>query len=169
METLQENLVESHSQIADIVARQKAFFRTHKTLDISFRLQKLKDLQKAIQRYEGAIFEALEKDFRKSTFETFATEIALILDEIKIMLENVRQWAKPQPVRGSWLLFPSSSYLYPEPYGTVLVIGAWNYPLQLTIVPAVGAIAAGNCVIIKPSELASHTSAVIKKIISEVF
>ncbi len=169
METLQEPLVETANHIAEIVARQKAFFRTHKTLDISFRLQKLKALQKAILRHQEAIFQALEKDFRKPTFETFATEIALILDEIKIMLENVKQWAKPQAVRGSWLLFPSASYLYPEPYGTVLIIGAWNYPLQLTLLPAIGAIAAGNTAIIKPSELSANTSAVIKTIVTEVF
>lgn len=159
----------AYLSITEVVARQRAFFLTHQTLSVPFRLQKLKDLQKSIENNQEAIFDALQKDFRKSHFETFATEIALLLDEIKLMSENLSQWAKPQPVRGSWLLFPSASYLYPEPYGTTLIIGAWNYPIQLTLLPAVGAIAAGNTVIIKPSELATHTSALIKRIVSETF
>ncbi|GAB4491158.1 MAG: aldehyde dehydrogenase [Raineya sp.] len=155
--------------IADLVAYQKAFYKTHQTKEIHFRLEALKKLQKSIERHKEDIFEALRKDFRKSDFETFATEIALILDEIKIMLQNTKEWSKPQSVRGSLLNFPSTNYLYPEPYGTVLVIGAWNYPLQLTLLPAIGAIAAGNTVIIKPSELSNHTSAIIRTIIEEVF
>lgn len=159
----------SSSLIADMVAFQKAFYKTHTTKDVHFRIEKLRQLQKSIERHKEDIFEALHKDFRKSDFETFATEIALILDEIKIMLQNTKDWAKPQSVRGSLLNFPSTNYLYPEPYGVVLVIGAWNYPLQLTLLPAIGAIAAGNTVIIKPSELSTHTSAIIKIIVEEVF
>lgn len=154
---------------SDLVASQRAFFRTHTTKNVHFRLEKLKQLQKSVERHKEDIFEALHQDFRKSDFETFATEIALILDEIKIMLHNVKEWAKPQPVRGSLLTFPSTNYLYPEPYGTVLVIGAWNYPLQLTLLPAIGAIAAGNTAILKPSELAAHSSKIIKTIVEEVF
>jgi aldehyde dehydrogenase (NAD+) len=163
-------LVEKNTNtLADLVARQKAYFKTHQTKDVSFRLEKLSLLQKAIERHQDDIFEALHKDFKKSSFETFATELALILDEIKMMKENLKDWTRAKSVRGSLLNFPSTNYLYPEPYGTVLVIGAWNYPFQLTVLPAIGAIAAGNTVIMKPSELAVHTSRIIKEVIKEVF
>ena len=168
MQTVLETNTKS-SFITDLVAYQKAFYKTHTTKDVNFRLEKLKLLQKSIERHKEDIFEALHKDFRKSNFETLATEIALVLEEIKIMLQHTKDWSKPQSVRGSLLNFPSTNYLYPEPYGVVLVIGAWNYPLQLTLLPAIGAIAAGNTVIIKPSELSANTSAIIRTIVEEVF
>lgn len=169
METLVATNVPKVDSFKELLKKQKEFFDKGLSKDIQLRSEKLSLLYKAIQRHQKGIFDALQRDFKKSNFETFVTEIAIVLDEIKIMRENLKQWAKPQAVRGTILTFPSSNYLYPEPYGSVLVIGAWNYPFQLTIMPAIGAIAAGNTVILKPSELSAHTAKIIKKIIGEVF
>lgn len=152
-----------------LINKQRAFFRSGKTLDVLVRIEKLTLLQKNIERHQDEICEALYKDFKKSDFEAFVTEVVMVLDEIKIMVSNLKEWSKPHSVRGAWLNFPSTNYLYPEPFGNVLVIGAWNYPFQLTVLPAIGAIAAGNTVILKPSELAAHTAVVVEKIIREVF
>jgi|JI8StandDraft_2_1071088.scaffolds.fasta_scaffold07250_5 aldehyde dehydrogenase (NAD+) len=168
MEVLVEKNIVANP-IKDLIARQKSFFKTHKTKEVAYRLEKLNLLQRSIERHKEDIFEALHKDFRKSNFESFVSEVALVIDEIKVMKENLKDWARPKSTRGSILNFPSTNYLYPEPYGTVLVIGAWNYPFQLTVLPAVGAIAAGNTVVIKPSELPPHTSKIIKVIMQEAF
>jgi len=166
-----EVLVEKNrtSPLIDLVARQKAYFKTHITKDVSIRLEKLSLLQRSIERHREDIYEALNKDFKKSNFESFVSELALVFDEIKIMKENLKEWARPKSTRGSILNFPSTNYLYPEPYGTVLVIGAWNYPFMLTLMPAIGAIAAGNTVIMKPSELSVQTAAILQVIVKEVF
>jgi len=169
MDTLTATNVPKVEDFKDLLKKQKEFFQKGLSKELHLRSEKLHLLYKAVQRNEKAIFEALAKDFGKSAFETFVTEISIVLDEIKIMKENLKQWAKPQAVRGTILTFPSSNYLYPEPYGNILVIGAWNYPFQLTLLPAIGAIAAGNTVILKPSELSAHTAKILQKIIREVF
>ncbi len=114
-------------------------------------------------------FRALNDDLRKSNYETYLTEIGILISEIDLFLKNIEKWAKPKKVKSSLLSFPSSDYIYSEPYGKVLVISPWNYPFQLAILPVMSAVAAGNTVVLKPSEHAPHTSKLIKEIIEKVF
>ncbi len=157
------------SPVKVLLDKQRDFFDTNTTRDISFRIEQLKNLKKAIQDREQDIYAALTADFRKSEFETYATEIGVIYDEIGVMLKNIKKWATPELVKDTIANFPSRNYIYPEPYGVTLVIGAWNYPLQLTLAPVVGAIAAGNTCIIKPPRAAMHTYKVIQDIIGSTF
>ncbi len=108
-------------------------------------------------------------DFKKSEYESVMTETSIVISELKRTIKNIKTWAKPQTVMPAFLNFPSSSKIYKEPYGTVLVISPWNYPYQLAFVPLIGAIAAGNTVVIKPSELTPNTSKITKEIIEAVF
>lgn len=156
-------------EIPKIMSFQKAFFESGGTQDVDDRIKKLKTFKKIVERREKEISEALYKDFKKPEFETYATETALILSEIKSFTKNLKKWAKPQKVKSTWLNFPSSDYIYPQPYGQVLVLAPWNYPFQLSVSPAIGAIAAGNTVVIKPSEFAPATSQLTKEIFAEVF
>ncbi|WP_240336985.1 aldehyde dehydrogenase [Rufibacter psychrotolerans] len=153
----------------ELVLRQKAFFATGQTKPLAFRLKMLRRLQKVIRQEEAAVLAALQADFRKPPFETFATEVAILQAEIKFMLKHLRQWVKPRRVKASFLNFPSKDYIYPEPYGVALVIGAWNYPFQLTLSPVLGAIAAGCCAILKPSELTPATSQLLARLLQEHF
>ncbi|WP_394344232.1 aldehyde dehydrogenase [Seonamhaeicola marinus] len=157
------------SDISKIIESQNAFFRTQKTKDVNFRLQLLKSLKAEIIANEEAIYTALHKDFKKSEFESFISEFGLVISELNLAINNLRKWAKPKRVKASILTFPSSDYIYKEPYGTVLVIGPWNYPFLLTMEPLIMAIAAGNTVVLKPSELTEHTSLLVSKIIDKVF
>lgn len=155
--------------IDKLLQEQRAFFYSGQTLPLSFRKKQLVQLKKALQENEAAIYEALKKDFQKSPFETFVTEIAVLVSEIDFVLKHIDDWAAPKRVASSLLNFPSSDYVYPQPFGVCLIIGAWNYPLHLTIAPAIPAIAAGNCVVLKPSELSPHTSALIKQLTDRYF
>jgi aldehyde dehydrogenase (NAD+) len=137
--------------------------------DIQYRKQKLLELLVCIQNHETEIVNALYSDFKKSEFETFVTEIHFVLAELKLIIKNIHKWAKPKLVLPSFLNFPSTDYIYKEPFGKVLIISPWNYPFQLALCPMIAAIAAGNEVILKPSEIAKHTSKIIHKIISETF
>lgn len=157
------------SDTQPIIDQQREFFESNATRDIGFRIEQLKKLRKAIQENEENIYAALNADFRKSKFETFATEIGIVYEEISIMLKNVKKWATPELVKDTIANFPSRNYIYQDPYGVTLIIGAWNYPFQLTLAPVVGAIAAGNTCVIKPPRAAMHTYQVIQKIISENF
>ncbi|GGK61523.1 aldehyde dehydrogenase [Rufibacter glacialis] len=152
-----------------LVQQQKAFFNTGQTRPLAFRLQMLRRLGQAIAREEEAITAALAADFGKPPFETYATEIAILLSEIKFMERHLAKWTKLKRVKSSFLNFPSSDAIYAEPYGVSLVIGAWNYPFQLTLSPMLGAIAAGCCAILKPSELTPATSQLIARLIQEHF
>ena len=148
---------------------QKTFFKSGKTRDVSFIKTKLKALKSTIVSNENAIYDALYKDFKKSKFETYFSEIGILISEIEMTLKNIEKWNKPKKVRSAALNFPSKDYIYSEPYGTVLVIAPWNYPFQLAIAPIVSAIAAGNTVVLKPSELTPHTAQIIEDILSDVF
>lgn len=149
--------------------KQRNFFLQGKTKELSYRIEALKLLQSLIRTNEQELMNALKKDLNKSEFDTYLTEIGIVLEEIKFTLKHLPAWAKPRRVRSSLATLGSKSYIYPEPYGISLVISPWNYPFQLAIAPLAGAIAAGNCVILKPSELTPNTSAVIAKLISENF
>jgi aldehyde dehydrogenase (NAD+) len=133
------------------------------------RRQRLGKLKAFISNYEEKINLALKTDLGKSAFESYATEVGFILEELSYTLKNLEKWADYKKVGTPLSLFPGKSYIYPEPYGVVLIIAPWNYPFQLSLAPLIGAIAAGNRVILKPSELSPETSSVIKELVSAVF
>lgn len=147
----------------------KAFFNTQQTKDISFRKDQLKKLSKAIKSYESDILEALYTDLGKNKVEAYATEIGITLKSIKNARKELKNWTKTKNVDTPLYLFPTKSYIKKEPYGTVLIIAPFNYPFQLVFEPLIGAIAAGNTAIIKPSELTPNVARVIKRLINETF
>ncbi len=156
------------SPISRIIQQQREFFATGKTKDVAFRLEQLKRLKQAILDNQAAILEAINADLNKPEFEAYATEIGVVR-EIDYAIKHLKSWVKPKKVSTSIEQFPSSACIYPEPLGVVLIISPWNYPFQLMISPLVGAIAAGNCAIIKPSELAANTSRIVTQIIEKTF
>ena len=153
--------------VIDIIQKQRQFFATGKTKDVDFRIEQLKNLKSAIVTNQSRIVDAVNADLNKPEYEAYF-ELATIAD-INYAIKNVKSWAKPKKVPTSIEQFPASACLYPEPLGVVLIIGPWNYPFQLMISPLIGAIAAGNCAILKPSEVASHTSAVVADMITKTF
>ena len=153
----------------NIITAQRAFFNSNASKSISFRKAQLKKLRTIIQAYEAEMYAAIMADFSKSAFDTYATEIALLYVEIDDALRHLNAWAKPKRVRTNVLNFPAKSYIVPEPLGVCLVIGAWNYPIQLSLSPAIAAIAAGNTVVLKPSELPAKTSAVLAQMVNGNF
>ena len=155
--------------ITDIVNKQRCFFDSGISKDISFRFKQLQTLKQLIIDHENAINQALIADLKKPIVETYTSEIAIIIKEIKNTLHNLKKWSQPKVKAVSWQLLPAFGQIYPEPLGVVLIIGAWNYPVQLNILPLVGAIASGNCAIIKPSEFAPHTSHLLAQLISKFF
>jgi len=154
---------------SEIVRKQRTFFQLHKTKSIQFRIEQLKKFKKILKDNESKLYEAIDKDFGKSVYETYETELSIIYHEINLALRKIRRWSKPKRVGTNLANFPGKSRIYPDPYGVTLVIGAWNYPYQLTLVPVVSAIAAGNTVVVKPSEIAENTSAIMAKLINENF
>ena len=137
--------------------------------DINFRKQTLVKLLISVQKHEEEIIKALYDDFKKPAFEAVVSETAYIVSELNHTIKNINKWAKPNMVLPSLLNFPSTDYIYKEPYGKVLIIAPWNYPYQLALCPLIAAVAAGNQVVVKPSELTPNTSRIIAKIISETF
>ena len=155
--------------IRDKFNNSKAFFNTHKTKNLKFRKQQLKLLSKNIKHHENELLDALYKDLGKSKVEAYATEISMLLKSIKLMRKELKNWSKTKQTDTPLYLFPTKSYIKKEPYGTVLIIGPFNYPVQLVFEPLIGAIAAGNTAIVKPSELTPHVAIVIKDIIEDTF
>ncbi|HBY90706.1 MAG TPA: aldehyde dehydrogenase family protein [Aerococcaceae bacterium] len=152
-----------------VKAEQEMFLRSGITLDVKFRIRQLKRLKEAIKAHDVLIYDALKKDLNKPVFESYVTELGSVYSEIDYMIKHVKDWAKPKRVPTSLAHFYSKSHIYQEPYGRVLIIAPWNFPIQLSFVPLVGAITAGNCVVLKPSELAPYTARVIQQIIESVF
>ena len=153
--------------IPALVQQQRAFFRTGATRPVDFRIAQLQSLKQAIIRYQDAIVAAAKADLGRPAFEAYF-EIAVI-SEINHTLKQLRSWMKPRRVGTSIDQFPASAWIQPEPLGVALIIGPWNYPFQLTLWPLVGAIAAGNCAVLKPSEQAPHTSAVVAELIRSIY
>ncbi|MAP80755.1 MAG: aldehyde dehydrogenase [Aequorivita sp.] len=153
----------------EILDKQRAFFNSHATKSIQFRRKQLKTLQRALKENEAALHQAIYKDFKKSEFDNYTTEISLLYRDIKEARMNIFKWARRKNVSTGVLNFPASSFIVPEPLGVCLVIGAWNYPYQLSFAPVIAAIAAGNTVVLKPSELPSNTAAAMAKIVKEYF
>jgi aldehyde dehydrogenase (NAD+) len=157
--------------MADINSLQnlRNYFNTGATKSYSFRKEQLNKLKAAILVNENDLYDALYTDLKKSKEETWVTETGMVLSELNAAIKNFSSWMEPERVSTNLLNMPSSSKIVPEPLGVVLIIAPWNYPFQLLINPLIGAIAAGNCVVLKPSEFAPATSAVMKKIIETTF
>jgi aldehyde dehydrogenase (NAD+) len=139
----------------------RQFFKHHKSAPIAVRIQKLKTLARVLDAQEAKILNALQKDLKKPEFESFTSEFVMVRKEIQSFIKHLKNWAAPKRVAGSLLNFPSQDFILAEPYGTVLLISPWNYPFQLALIPLIGAVAAGNTVVVKPSESAPHTSALL--------
>ena len=148
---------------------QKQFFETGRTRDLAFRICQLQLLADAMRKNETVLEEALKKDLGKSAFESYATEIGFVLADIRYTIQNLQKWSAPKRVRTPLYLFPGKSKIQKEPYGSVLILGPYNYPVQLLAEPLVGAIAAGNCAVLKPSELTPHVSEAMYQIVHSTF
>ena len=159
----------NQTQIQTLVNKQRDFFYTGKTLDISYRIQALQKLKACISQNEKAISQAIISDLGKSSFESYMCETGLVLSEISYMLKHIRSLSREKRVHTPLAQFHSRSYTKPSPYGVVLVMSPWNYPFLLSIDPLADAIAAGNTVILKPSAYSPATSALIKKLLSQCF
>jgi aldehyde dehydrogenase (NAD+) len=159
----------SAPSIPDQVASHRAFFRSGQTRPLAFRLQCLHRLQAAIRDRQHDILQALNKDFGKSSFEGYATEVGYVLEELGHMIKHLPQWVAPETVATPLVHQPATSQIYAEPYGVVLILAPWNYPFQLVIAPLIGAIAAGNCAVLKPSEFTANTSQVLQEIVRQCF
>ena len=133
------------------------------------RLSLLKRLKTVILGQEQQILQALFLDLHKSAFEAYSSELVFVLAELDYTIKCLKKWMRPKSVSSPWVHFPARSYIYPVPFGRVLIIGAWNYPFQFMLAPLIGALAAGNTAVLKPSEIAPHTSALIKKMIADNF
>ena len=155
--------------IPSLVDSQRAYFSSGATKSIKQRILILKRLRESVKKHEIAIHEALYTDFKKPLYESISSETGIVLRELQLTIKNLEFWARPKRVKSAIANFPSRDYLYYEPYGTTLIIAPWNYPYQLALAPLIGAIAAGNTVVIKPSELTTATSLMIETIIAEVF
>ena len=154
---------------ADILQQQKTFFNSHATKDLDFRKAQLQKLKKVVKSNEKLLYDAIYQDFGKSEFETFGTEISFVYKDIDYYLKNLKSFAKPKSVLTNIVNQMGSSKIVFEPLGNCLVIGAWNYPYQLTLTPVIAAIAAGNTCMIKPSELPENTMKAMAKLINENF
>ncbi|QIH76650.1 aldehyde dehydrogenase family protein [Macrococcoides canis] len=145
------------------------FFQTQATKDIKFRKKYLKALKKSIKKHESDILDALKSDLGKNKVEAYATEIGFVKKELSYIIKELKNWAKTKSVTTPMMQFPAKSFIKYEPYGTVLIIGPFNYPFQLVMSPLIGALAAGNCAVVKPSEMTPQTSMVVQEILEEVF
>ena len=155
--------------VMDNLTPMRSYFNSGITRPYAFRKEQLKKLQLAVKKYENQVHEALYTDLKKNPEECWVTETGFLLKEVSHALKNLRNWMEPERVPTNLLNMPSKSYVVPEPLGIVLIISPWNYPFQLLLTPLAGAIAAGNAVVLKSSEFAPATSAVMKKIIEETF
>ncbi|MDC7126005.1 MAG: aldehyde dehydrogenase [Spirochaetales bacterium] len=155
--------------IKTIVANQRDFFNSGKTRELSFRMNALRKLHKALNDNNEIINEAMKSDLNKSYFETYMTETGMVLEEISYHLKHLPRWVKAKKVGTPLAQFHSKSFVAPEPYGVTLVMSPWNYPLQLCLEPVVGSISGGNCTVIKPSAYAPATSKVVAEIIGNIF
>ena len=153
----------------ELTKKQLSFFNSGKTKDVAFRIETLKKLRELVVRHEEDILKAVKADLNKPEMEAKRAEVGLVLSEIDFALENLAEWAAPKEVETPSTHAGAKSYIYQDPYGLALVIAPWNYPFQLAVSPVVGAIAAGNCVVLKPSELTPHTSSLLAKMFNENF
>ncbi|MEO2202641.1 aldehyde dehydrogenase family protein [Paenibacillus pabuli] len=156
-------------QAKQLVASQRAFFYTGQTKNIDYRVDALQQLRRGIEKYHQRILDALHADLNKSETEAYNSEIRIVLGELDFALDHLKEWAAPRAVPTSAVIPDGISTIYPEPYGVALIIAPWNYPFQLAFGPLIGAIAAGNCAIIKPSELTPAVSRLTYDLIVDIF
>lgn len=156
-------------EIESLLKKQREFYNTRITDDVNYRIKKLKKLKETIKEKEENIYEALKKDLGKSETEAYMSEIGMVLEDLSYIIRNTKKWAKKKYVSTPLAQFPATSFTKASSYGVVLIMSPWNYPFLLTMQPLVGAISAGNCAIVKPSEYSPNTSNVMKEIIEEVF
>lgn len=157
------------NEIAGLVGRQREFFAGGGTRSLAARREALDKLRGLLREGESELLAALKADLGKPETEAYLSEIAFVEGEIAFIRKRLKSWSRPRRVRTGWLTFPSSGRVHPTPYGTALIIGPWNYPLQLLLAPLAGALAAGNTAVLKPSELAPETSRTISRLIGEKF
>lgn len=155
--------------IEELISKQRRFFKTQATKSLAFRLSMLTFLKESIKQHEAEIIDALKTDLNKSELDAFTTEIGFIYDEISRTNRELKRWMRPKRVRGAAIHLGTQSEVMYEPYGTVLIIAPWNYPFQLAIAPLIGAIAAGNTAVVKPSELTPNVARVMTKILERAF
>jgi len=155
--------------IQTLLQKQQSFYKQQETKKLSFRLQALDTLKHIIIKNETAINQALKEDLNKSPFETYMTEIGMVLSELSYIQKYLPKWYKPHKVKTPLTQFHAKSYTLSEPYGVCLIMSPWNYPFQLTMEPLIGSIAGGNCSIIKPSAYATHTSQLVENLIKQAF
>ena len=156
-------------KIKKLVEEQRAYFMSGKTKNINIRLKALERLEQAIKKREKEIHEALKKDLNKAPMESYMSETGMTYAELSYVKKHLRRWAKPHAVITPLAQFHGKSFSYPEPYGVVLIMSPWNYPFMLSLEPLIGAIAAGNCCIVKPSAYSPNVSKVICSLIRETF
>lgn len=154
---------DAEGHAAAVVGALRTHFETGATKSLDWRLSQLDALEHLLMEREGDVVEALRKDLGKPEMEALLPEVRMIVAEVRLTRKKLRSWMKPERVRTPLIAMPGRSYIYREPLGLVLIIAPWNYPFQTAVLPLVGALAAGNCVVLKPSEIAPHTSAVIAK------
>ncbi|WP_338441464.1 aldehyde dehydrogenase family protein [Synechococcus elongatus IITB4] len=154
---------------AETVAALRATFNAGETRSLNFRLARLQDLAQLLIAHEAELLQALAEDLHKPALEAYASEIYFLRDQIKLTCKQLKRWMQPEKTRISAVQWPAQAYRQAEPLGVVLIIGPWNYPLQLLLLPLVGAIAAGNCAVLKPSELAPATSSLLQRLLSDRF
>ncbi len=159
----------SAEQMTNIAEKQKAFFRTGRTKDIAFRREMLLRLKNAVRQNERALFAALREDLSKSAAEAYMTELSLVYQEIDAACRHLGRWSRPKRVKGTLGTFPARSAVYPEPYGVVLILAPWNYPVNLSLIPLVGALGAGNCAVLKCSRRSARTSALLQALLRDTF
>ncbi len=157
------------SPVPALAERARAYFRTDATRAASARLSRLNALEKALRRHEEALFTALEEDLGKPRHESFLAEMGFCYQELRLAKKHLKGWMRPARVSTPFVLQPGQSYRYPEPLGTALIIGTWNYPLYLIVCPLIGAISAGCNAVVKPSELAPATARVVQQLLEEAF
>jgi acyl-CoA reductase-like NAD-dependent aldehyde dehydrogenase len=165
-----ENKIKTKNNFIEIFRNQKEFFNTHKTKDLNFRIQQLKRLKEALKAHENKIADAMFADLKRSRPMTYYSEVGLSLKTISVTLNNLKKWAKPKSIKASHDLYPlSKCWIQYEPFGQVLLISPWNYPITLTMGPLIAAMSAGNTAILKPSEISSHASQAMSDMIGEYF
>jgi len=152
-----------------LVEKQRAYFETRVTLPLQWRREQLGALERTVRKYEAEILAALRSDLNKSPEEAYLTEVGSIYGEVKTALKNVKSWMKPRKGSAPLVIQPARAYQYSDPLGVTLIIAPWNYPYQLSIAPLIGALAAGCTAVLKPSELAPATSAVLARLLGEAF
>jgi aldehyde dehydrogenase (NAD+) len=158
-----------NTDITRLIDKQRAFFNAGETKGVRFRIRQLKNLKEALETHEGSIMLALKADLRKPELEAWSTEIGVIITEIDYNLKHIRSWVRPQRVPTALFFMPGKSRIYTEPFGVALIIGPWNFPIKSVLGPALGAMTAGNCCVLKPSEHAPHTAKALENMISEFF